>query len=501
MTNKVRVKCPSCQATLQVNSDMCGKKINCPKCKMAMMLPSLQAFEPTLNSSTASSPATSGTTTHSTNSIWDDAGAFANNSQQTIKNSPNGGATQPNAPWGYEQSPSSYAPLSSYGGSQAYGAMNPGAMNPGAKTKTARSRKKSDTPLTEQESGLQVSGIFLIFVPLITTLLPLFGVQLKRLASLGNYAPIGGLFLGLIGSGIIVWARRKRSDAVMMGAIGAVCSLVFGIGGYSVLEFIDSQADVAMVDSVSPNAPTNTISPPSTPASPPSSSVTYTFGSEQGSPNSTVGSSLPTAPSGTAPSGTAQSSSVNAPNGITGNTASPRNNVSREKIKKDSEDAERFEQGFDNSFELSSIHGDGFLAGGMLSSFQSKKPVILNLVGSESFQCCAYIDRPVKGVCAFSTGMMIHMVPIEKKKESLKAAVVANDSEELHGLRFAFDGVKVVGYQGLLRPTNKGPITETPWYGRKTDDIKESINPEPGKTGFICFQNGSDFTGFGWVKL
>ncbi len=374
--------------------------------------------------------------------------------------------------------------------------MNPNAIKSGVKTKAARSRKKSDTPLTEQESGLQASGIFLIAVPLITTLLPLFGVQLKRLASLGNYAPIGGLFLGLVGSGIIVWARRKRSDAMIMGAIGAVCSTVFGIGGYSVLEYMESQSDVAMVDSVSPNAPTNTITTPPNAANPPSSSVTYTFGSERGTPNSASGSTLPNAPPGTVPSSTG-----NAPNGVSGPPSNSAYNIFAEKIKKDREDAEHFKQDFDNSFELNSIHGDGFVAGGMLSAFESKKPEILNLVGSESFRCSAFIQRPVKGVCAFSSGNMIHLVPIEKKKESLKAAVIAKDSEVLHGLRFAFDGAKIVGYQGLLRSTSNGSTTETEWYGRKTDNIKESLNPEPGKTGFLCYQNGSDFAGFGWVKL
>ncbi len=65
-------------------------------------------------------------------------------------------------------------------------------------------------------------GIFLVVVPILAAILPLFGLQLRRLASAGEYAPLGAMILGFIGGGMIYYARRNRSDAIIagMGAAG-----------------------------------------------------------------------------------------------------------------------------------------------------------------------------------------------------------------------------------------------------------------------------------------
>ncbi|MCU0712053.1 MAG: hypothetical protein MUC43_08340, partial [Pirellula sp.] len=314
----------------------------------------------------------------------------------------------------------------------------------------------------------------------------------RRLASLGNYAPLGGLFLGLIGSGIIVWARRKRSDAYMMGAIGAVCSTVFGIGGYSILEFMDSQADTEMVANEIATPPA-VHSIPSNNGAALASSATYTVGNEGFVATGPDRSAVPGTPSGDqSPSAPLQSSPPNA--NAPSSSAWQENKARRN-------DASKFEQDMETSFVLSRTYSEGFTDVSLFDSQRGGDPKLLNMVGSESPHSCLFTRRAVKGVCGFAMGTVIQLVPITRVTEKMKGAVLASDQEELYGLRFAFDGSRIVGYQGLLNSKESSSPKETEWFGRKTDSVKESLNPKPGKTGFMCFQNGADFVGFGWVML
>jgi hypothetical protein len=435
---------------------MCGKQIACPKCKKAMVLPALQAFEPSAIQQSVPPNPSSGTQQQPPEFNWGDPGAFTDTATQA-----NNFANSSGRSWDHQQSPSSFAPSVTFSGSPASSFKSPKKKAP----------RKQEADLTEKESGLQASGIFLISLPLIATLLPLFGVQLRRLASLGNYAPIGALFLGLIGSGIIVWARRNRSDAYAMGAIGVACSLVFGIGGYSLLEYMDNQAESELKGSDVAFQPASPSLPSNGNANQPGSASSR-LGDSEASGSSKLGQTIGGAPS-----------------------------ESSERFSRMKNNASKFEQDPRKLSELVRIQSQGFSDITRIKAQGGESPKVLNLVGNESFSSSLFARSPVKGVCGFSMGMSIHLVPIEQVDQDWKAAFVTRDNEVLQGMRFAFDGTRIVGFQGLLNTDKAGTPRETEWYGRKTEDVKESLNPDPGKTGIMCFENGPDLTGFGWVKL
>ncbi len=155
MSSKVRVKCPTCQVALQVKSELCGKQVSCPKCKSAFMLPALQAFEP--------SPVQ--------NQLLLTRLALCPNRRLSQS-----GTIPMRLPTQRRNTITFNSGLVIRGAiSKALAYTAPRHLITVAQKRSQR--RKQDADLTEQESGLQASGIFLIAVPLITTLLPLFGVQ------------------------------------------------------------------------------------------------------------------------------------------------------------------------------------------------------------------------------------------------------------------------------------------------------------------------------------
>ncbi len=126
-------------------------------------------------------------------SLWDDPQLFGGAPSQPDPFAQSSMGSQPQAYSGY------YAPMQSSGKS--------GSSH----------KKRSDEPLSESDSSTQSTGIFLVVVPILAAILPLFGLQLKRLAGAGEYAPLGAMILGFIGAGLIYYARRNRSDAVIAG--------------------------------------------------------------------------------------------------------------------------------------------------------------------------------------------------------------------------------------------------------------------------------------------
>ena len=505
MSSKIRVKCPSCQITLQVSSESRGKQIACPKCKTTLRLPAAPASSVPASPARAGSPARAASpaspattkpaaaipvatpnnpvvsarkpaasahkivtkkqsvssSSPQSESPWDDPNLIP--SAPGHMAAPNASATNS---WEHQSSPS-FTPTTSFGGT--------GYANiPRAYAKKSR---KPDVELNEQESRMQSSGIFLIIIPLIATLLPLFGVQLKRLAGLGNYAPIGGLFLGLIGSGFIVWARRNRSDAFVMGAIGAFCAIFFGLGGFTLLEYRDQQAEVAMDNTASFSQSDNSL--PTQPASgirPPSNQG---FGNR----------------------GPSSGFRANGPGNSGFGNSGPGNSGAAADFEARRKDAAHFEQPTSITSDLIFIHSYGVSDAMKASSFGGKLPPVQNLVGTEAFSSALYTKNPVKGVCGFALGTGLRLVPIESKGPNWKAAVLTEPGEGLHGIRFAFDGKRIVGFQGLIQSESGEMPQATEWFGRKTDDVKESINPSPGKTGCICYEEGNNLLGFGWVML
>lgn len=103
------------------------------------------------------------------------------------------------------------------------------------RSKMANRPTKQQREMTESDSNWQSTGIFLLILPVIATVLPLAGLQLRNLARLGELAPLAALVAGLVGVGMICYARRNQGDAPLLGSVAALFVLVTGIGGFFTL--------------------------------------------------------------------------------------------------------------------------------------------------------------------------------------------------------------------------------------------------------------------------
>lgn len=110
------------------------------------------------------------------------------------------------------------------------------------KKPTRQSANRQDE-MTEFDTNLQSSGIFLLILPVIATVLPLAGLQLRRLAKLGEFAPLGAMAAGLIGVGMICYARRNQGDAPLLGSAAALFVLATGIGGFFMVSAMSPSVD------------------------------------------------------------------------------------------------------------------------------------------------------------------------------------------------------------------------------------------------------------------
>jgi hypothetical protein len=204
MVNQLRYQCPGCQTTLQVSGELRGKVVACPKCQRRVRLPDSPLAKvpaqkrepdplgslPDVSQSAASFPGPA-----SNPSFWQSAelsNAIPPPTYPTYQSAPQ---------------PSSYAPAERY-------------------------HKPEDRELTEADASLQSTGIFLVVIPILAAILPLFGLQLRRLARAGEFAPLGAMILGFIGAGIILYARRGRRDAPWIGIVAVMATLIFGVGGF-----------------------------------------------------------------------------------------------------------------------------------------------------------------------------------------------------------------------------------------------------------------------------
>ena len=128
--------------------------------------------------------------------------------------------------------PASYAPPMPLTSSQPLPPSRPATPY---RSKMAKRPAKPQGEMTESDSNWQSTGIFLLILPVIATVLPLAGLQLRKLARLGELAPLAALVAGLVGVGMICYARRNQGDAPLLGSVAALFVLVTGIGGFFTL--------------------------------------------------------------------------------------------------------------------------------------------------------------------------------------------------------------------------------------------------------------------------
>ena len=234
MSQTTAFACPSCQKNLAVPNQHLDKKIRCPDCKTVFRtaIPLAQA-EPL-----AAAP------------VDDDlfgADPFAQN--------------DPNV--GFQNDPFA-DPSFRQPSEQATALSQPAYLNSGTKSNSKgrpanrRGKKRQTNPeMTEAEQRAFGSGMFLLIVPIVATVLPLMGLQLRRLAKLGDAAPLAGIVLGLVGAGFIAYARKKQRDKILSPALAATFSVIVGVGGFILLMVLHSESDLAQPAQQNVGAPDN----------------------------------------------------------------------------------------------------------------------------------------------------------------------------------------------------------------------------------------------------
>ncbi len=503
MSTTIRTRCPHCQAALKVPSGLDGKNVVCPKCQTKFQA-SLASHELNAPPSQVSQPA-------------DD-------------------------PWSEFESVPTHMPVQS---GNPYGQPRGGVgKTKSPQKKSASAKRSSNKELSEADSNIQSSGIFLVVVPCLAAILPMFGLQLKRLAALGEYAPLGALFLGMIGSGMIFYARRSRSDAPAFAGGAFLFCLICGVGGFLVLRNAVNAEYANAESSGQQNAASSPESPAPGSVSLHKSAEPHPFHNPRTSRESNV-------PTGSRPSTTANPFEDTSPFEDTRETDSsratddPRDSLSevRERHQRQVDEMRRQQQQFMEGMRQPSEEMQNQLAAGSESgsdrrpssshsrlrddSLQSitsvpgllkkygeseiqfssefrrnqssgQKYSFVNLVGKQTSMGQFHHDRPVTGVSVYRSIRRLVLMPIQEGS-SLDNTIQSEDGQALAGFRFAFSDDEIVGIQGLLASSDGGKLVETQWIGKETDDIRESMNPKPEQARMVCFSERGATRGFAWV--
>lgn len=203
--------CPKCQSTIKVPPKFFGKRIKCPKCSSVFRAGPKQP-EPEIVAELDDEFAPPAPLP---------VAAFIDPMTNYQNAAPDPGLQHP--------------PLAPMGAPQALPSSRPATPY---RSTLPKKKRKQNREMTDSDKNLQSSGIFLLVLPVIATVLPLLGLQLRRLAKLGEFAPLAAMVLGLIGVGMICYARRNQGDAPLFGSIAAAFVLVSGIGGFFMVSML-----------------------------------------------------------------------------------------------------------------------------------------------------------------------------------------------------------------------------------------------------------------------
>ncbi len=495
MSNSLRMKCPGCQATLQMKEEMRGKQVACPKCQTRMRIPAVAAQSDAMPAMPLAAPEPKPA------SIWDDENLLPSATSAQFPPSADGNSSPPVATSNYYQNLKFENVAKS--------------KSPAKRTErqTQIEEYREDGELTDADANIQSTGIYLVVVPILAAILPLFGLQLRRLARSGEYAPLGAMILGFIGAGLIVYARRNRSDAPVAGIIAGAVTLVFGVGGFllqssdqlvahpwATQEILREQqiptaeyiAQKKELQRQQIEALRKTTEEQERSAHPIHGELDQRQNNFQPKVSESVAhndssKTLAKPNFSPPPSGFGRDPSFEMPEMRNIRPEFPTSPFS-----------DLLMQDPSVMFQLMQTYQKGTAKFAMLGN-GGKKLIGKNPVGSEGPFSQLYTDSPVTGICGMAIGTELAIVPISPQDSDVKFAIKPSDDQELHGLRFAFDQGAIVGFQGLLRSRTTSEVEETEWYGKETKDVRESMNPKPGRSGIVCYKNIKGFCGFAWV--
>lgn len=230
MNDRIEIRCPQCATLLRVKAKSIDRKIACPKCSHAFVV-SVAASDLSLPSSSDDELVTSTLVSSDLNVAATarkskrSANEFADDEDSDLV--PSVPAKIQDAPPVPDLAESSFAEFRISEDEQQ-------SASQFAPPKPQRSRRQRRQELEELDASSMrnmASGAFLTILPLLATVLPLCGLQLRRLRAAGDEAPLYAMIPGLVGAIMIGYARRYFPDAWGYGGAAAVFVLVTGIGG------------------------------------------------------------------------------------------------------------------------------------------------------------------------------------------------------------------------------------------------------------------------------
>jgi hypothetical protein len=490
MSNKIRTKCPGCQATLQLAEELRGKQISCPKCQKQFRLPGMSIKDVPMAIPIASE--VEEPVPMALPVVGNDPPV------ERFRGGPETVAPRPTGPVSTSGSAAKTSATSATDPKLSDWATPSDTETYTASAATFEKEKGYVPDMSDVDSKLFSSGVTLLFVPLAASVLPFLGLQIKFLIGLGALAPLVGILFGLLGSVMIVIARRNQGDAVFMGATSGMLTIGFGVlGCFAAVLYEPKSLNLSWFEirhrewsELEEEARTkqgNGIPVIATPETP------RTF-----SPGSDAVNPLLGSPATTGNGGTDAASSNPLLNSASSSTP-PATSVPIVTTNPEIE----LKQDKDAEFKLLSKGSNGLLA------FQRRKSSSgniegsiepLNLVGKKTNSGELYEEFGVKAVGASARNGYLEIVPIELTETEFLHAVRPKVGEVLYGLRLSFDKDQIVGFQGIFRNLDDDSERETHWVGVESESKETSLNPEPGITGVVVFKSGLAPVGFGWVN-
>lgn len=444
MSAKVPVPCPGCPKILNVSAEHCGRRVICPKCKTEFRVPKLEDVLPI------------------------DASHQSFGLQMSGE---------------YE--------------------LAPEAPRPKFERIERKIRNVNRTEMSLSDRSLQSSGIFLVMVPILAAVLPLMGLQLRRLAKVGEYAPLAAISLGIIGAVMIAYARRNRGayDAAMAAMSAVMFSLIFGVGGFL---FQRHQNQIALNQPDSNGAQENSGSQdnearPHLPARSPEEAMNRL-------------------PEAGRPKHGATDSAAQAFRDIPG----AKNDLDEDEHRSgfrspslDSPPAANSKSADGHSKNVKKVEIPSMVSNPDLmklylrseSNFRTefsgqRNYQLKHLVGAESESGNFYTDH-CQSLGVYTKMRELMLMPAsfsDRDDDELQENLIRpEEGESLGGLRFAFSNDKIVGVQGLIKSSIAATMVPTKWIGTETTDLRESLNPDPEKANIVCFSSKGKFIGFAWA--
>lgn len=444
MSDKMIVACPHCDATLNVSIQLQNKIVSCAKCKQQFRIGELDPIEPV--SPLPTSPP-----------------------QPTY--SAGNANFQSNPPYSATQNVASH-----YAGPQA--------------SRTLRTRA-SAVPMSERDRSLFQTGLFFAVLPVLAGVLPLFGLQLRRLAGAGEYASLIAMLFGLVGAGLIFYGRRHQADGIFSGIGAGLLALLFGIGGFFIQGHMNREASVMQASGNQGALPPTPMSDEQR-AQQAAKRAEFAKKAAESSRRfeeesfkeleNMLQNDVPALPPITPPEMRPGRTVGDGPS-LTDRTQWMENGRMMGEL------IRRAGMGIRN-FSPYRLHGKDL----------EETHRLENLVGIRAKTARLYNDGPVTALCMSYLGRELILLPIELDTTDFKHIIKPANGETLVGLRFAFDNNLIVGVQGLVQNNSNSPLRELQWLGQSSSDVRTSMNPDPSQCGMICYSDLGKLIGFAWVR-